>query len=249
MKNLLLIIFIFIVLAACNNSQNVFVYDDSFISDEQVEVLLQTKYELEQVILEQATQIQELNDYILEMESQLNKVDYAAFNNHIHQMFYGEWSATSTIFREPMPIRGLHLSEKEIAEDIANHAIQVGGEIIQFQQDYILINGYDRVDGISYNIFIIPADDTMRISGILLSLSDIGLAETEGNYFVRVEVRTNPPSLRFLGDQFFIKDINTIIVDDGDFFIVYERVSFGEPETHPRNWLYLSERHSSQSSN
>jgi hypothetical protein len=119
-------------------------------------------------------------------------------------------------------------------ESIASRAEQIAGETIEFAQNYILINNSEIINNVQYDILIMPSNDYNYILW-MLTLADIGLTESGDNYFAYVTVRTEDRR-HFLGQNFYIKNYNTLIIENGDYFIIYERFPFEEYYRGTRGW-------------
>lgn len=201
-------------------------------SNVHIETVSQNTHEYKVRISELESQMEELVGCILEIQSQQAVVNQENFKNSLHQIFYGEWRTTAQIYMESMPVRNATITDEQIAKDIEKLYERIKGETMQLAHDFVLLNDTDKIVDIFYRINVIPPNNS-PISGFLLLMSDIGLSE--GNYFVYVEILTKNSNISFLGQNFFVRDLNTLIVDYGDFFIVYERISFGE--NYPRPWI------------
>lgn len=220
----LLATFLLMLLAACSSKGHTITFDDFQVCGEQIELILQSKYELKAKNSELEKQVQNLNNYIFEIQSQAD-----TSVNSQHQIFYGEWRATDHIFMPPMQVRGHLLSYEEIKENIATFAESIRGETIRFSRDYVAVNDSQRINDMHYLISIYPSDDFFSVD-LMLTFADIGLSESVGSYFAHVVVQMGNNIGNFPGNEFFVKDINTLIVLRGNmqnqFFVEYERIAF-----------------------
>jgi hypothetical protein len=163
-----------------------------------------------------------------EFQSMGNVIDQLkaqVYMNPGYEMFYGEWAATSRVYVDPSPLRGIYYTEEEreaIAEGIFSEGLET--KTIQYTRENIVINEDTVIDNIKYICRIFPADDSYRIGwNLSSSMEEIGL--TEGNYFVFVEVNSEADR-SFEGHKFLIKDKNTLIVYRDSYYIEYARTSY-----------------------
>jgi len=161
--------------------------------------------------------------------------------NEPHQIFYGKWQATDRIYISPMPVRGHMLSYEEMKEDLENFYEIIEGETIHFSRDYIIVNDNEVFHDVQYFITLYPANDNFSIC-LALTLADIGLVESEANYFAHVRIGTAERTAYIYEGWFFVKNVDTIIIARGEFYVEYERIAFDENHRTPYHWVTPEER-------
>jgi len=182
--------------------------------------------------LKQAENIAVLRTEKQEAEKTIEELERKLCKNGYYELFYGEWKATERIHIEPMPIRGIEYSEEEIdafvSTMIANGIME---KTIQFTEEKTVIDGTEIIEKICYEYTVFLADDNFNL-GFMTKLKDIGLTETDNNYFVFVEARSKEdPHLKSC--EFFVKNKNTIIVRHGADYVEYDRVSYEGGSENP----------------
>jgi len=223
------ILIVLILLTACSNRSNEkrLVSYEALLEElsninQQVELLLENKNELESVIKERKLEIKSLESKILDFQDETDFLNSFSLNE-MNQLFYGKWQATNRIFMTPMPTSDSLLTPKEMIEEMERHKEIFRGTTIRLTRNYIIIDESTRHENVKYSISIIPANDFYYILWGL-TLANIGLTEISSNYFAYVQI--SPQGLlNGWGLSFYVKDWNTIIIDHGDFFIEFERIS------------------------
>lgn len=216
-----ILIVILMILISCNRQEllNTEIESTSFLDStlQTVQTSSETAndktQELNVEIASLKSQIQILNDEILELDKSSS-----------YEIFYGEWEVSDRIYIDPVPIRGVQYDETMLKERSESILKDISVKEIKFTDETAVINRDKVIDNIRYKLIIIPADDNYKLH-FTMTLKDIGLLETEANYFVFVKVESRD-IYSFWGNSFFIKNKNTIIMLGDGYCVEYNRTSY-----------------------
>lgn len=140
-----------------------------------------------------------------------------------YKMFYGEWEVSKII--------GEH---KTLPVDIEEAKTNIGKRIT-YQQDKIIYEGQEERKDPLYNYSIIPVKNPIRSYILKMpTLEEIGI---KGEYFVFVWIRSPMELKGFLGNEFYIKDDNTLIVSYYDVYYELKRISYIEDHEYGETYF------------